>query len=233
MTVQFGLPVADCSDPKSAVTACHRGCGAEDIYLALTGWYPDEATLDDDQEFDTHAFASIIATAAAQGSAVHAHLGLAVGDFRALVERRFQGASDMFCACDVDRPAAEDDEVAMVRSLLMAHRSFDTDESRWLAAMVARRAVEPNHLWEDLGLRNRAELSRLLDRHFGSLAAKNTRNMRWKRFFYRALCEADGMVLCATPVCTECSDFDLCFGEETGEARLARSRRDGSTEDGV
>ncbi|MEZ5787605.1 MAG: nitrogen fixation protein NifQ [Xanthobacteraceae bacterium] len=229
MTLQFGPPMATCADPKSAVAACHRGCGAEDIYLALTGWYPDEATLDDDQEFDAHVFASIIAIAAAQGSAVHAHIGLSVGDFRSLVERMFHGASDMFCACEVERSYLEDDEVAMVRGLLMAHRSFDTDKCRWLAAMIARRAVEPNHLWEDLGLRNRAELSRLLMRHFGSLAGKNTRNMRWKRFFYRMLCEADGMVQCATPVCADCSDFDLCFGEETGESRLARARRDGPT----
>lgn len=229
MTPQFGPPAAACVDAKSAVAACHRGCASHDIYLALTGWYPDEAVPDDDAEFDAHVFASIIAIAAAQGSAVHAHLGLSVRDFRALVERVFHGASDMFCGCEVERAYAEDDEVAMVRSLLMAHRTVDTDESRWLAAMIARRAVEPNHLWEDLGLRNRAELSRLLMRHFASLAERNTRNMRWKRFFYRMLCEADGMVLCATPVCTDCSDFDLCFGEEGGESRLARSRRDRAT----
>lgn len=233
MTLQFSPPAANCADPKAAVTACHRGCDSADIYLALTGWYPDEATLDDEQEFDTHVIASIVAIGAAQGSAVHAHLGLSVADFRALVERLFHGASEMFCACEVDRASPEDEEVTMVRSLLMAHRSFDTDESRWLASMIARCAVEPNHLWEDLGLRNRAELSRLLDRHFTSLAEKNTRNMRWKRFFYRMLCEADGMVLCATPVCTDCADFDLCFGEETGRSRLARSRRDGPAGDGV
>lgn len=227
MALQFSPPAATCSNPQSAVTACHRGCGPADIYLALTGCYPEEATLDSDQEFDTHVMASMIAIAAAQGSAVHTYLGLSLADFRSLVERQFPGASDMFCACEVDRSSVEDDEVAMVRSLLTAHRSFDTDESRWLAAMIARRAVEPNHLWEDLGLRNRTELSRLLGRHFTSLAEKNVRNMRWKRFFYRTLCEADGMVLCSTPVCTDCADFDLCFGEENGESRLARSRRDG------
>jgi nitrogen fixation protein NifQ len=48
--------------------------------------------------------------------------------------------------------------------------------------------------------------------------------MRWKRFFYRMLCEAEGFTLCSTPVCTDCTDFDLCFGEETGESRLASAR---------
>lgn len=85
---------------------------------------------------------------------------------------------------------------------------------------------------EDLGLRNRGELSRLLMRHFAPLATQNTRNMRWKRFFYRKLCEADGMVLCTTPVCTDCTDFDLCFGEESGESRLARTRRGGAATPG-
>jgi nitrogen fixation protein NifQ len=91
--------------------------------------------------------------------------------------------------------------------------------------MVARRALETNHLWEDLGLRNRGELSRLLTRHFAPLAERNTRNMRWKRFFYRQLCEDDGFLMCATPVCTDCPDFDLCFGEESGESRLAQRNR--------
>ena len=92
--------------------------------------------------------------------------------------------------------------------------------------MVARRAMEPNHLWEDLGLRERPELSRLLTRHFAPLAVRNTGNMRWKRFFYRMLCEDDGFVMCTTPVCTQCNDFDLCFGEENGESRMAERRRD-------
>jgi nitrogen fixation protein NifQ len=50
--------------------------------------------------------------------------------------------------------------------------------------------------------------------------------MRWKRFFYRMLCEDDGFVMCTTPVCTQCKDFDLCFGEESGESRMAARRRE-------
>ena len=113
-----------------------------------------------------------------------------------------------------------------MRDLLLAHRSSEDDIGRWLAAMIARRAMEPNHLWEDLGLRDRSELTRLLSRHFAPIAARNTKNMRWKRFFYRALCESDGFVMCTTPVCTECRDFDLCFGDESGESRMAGRRRE-------
>lgn len=228
MTFQFTPPASVCVDPRAAAANCHRGCASEDIYFALTGWHPGDAAADDDGEFDIHVLASLIAIAAAQSSAVHTQLGLSVGDFQALLDRCFPGAHDVFCGCDNDQAGEEDNEVAMVRELLLAYRSTEGEESRWLASMIARRAVEPNHLWEDLGLRNRGELSRLLMRHFAPLATQNTRNMRWKRFFYRMLCEADGMALCTTPVCTDCTDFDLCFGEETGESRLARTRRDGA-----
>ncbi|MFH0302819.1 nitrogen fixation protein NifQ, partial [Bradyrhizobium sp. 31Argb] len=120
----------------------------------------------------------------------------------------------------------ESDEGAMLRDLLLTQRSTEGDIGNWLAAMIARRAIEPNHLWEDLGLRNRGELSRLLSRHFAPLAARNVNNMRWKRFFYRMLCEGDGLVMCTTPVCTQCKDFNRCFGDESGESRMAERRRD-------
>jgi nitrogen fixation protein NifQ len=32
--------------------------------------------------------------------------------------------------------------------------------------------------------------------------------------------------MCTTPVCTECRDFDLCFGDESGESRMADRRRE-------
>ena len=40
------------------------------------------------------------------------------------------------------------------------------------------------------------------------------------------LCEDDGFVMCTTPVCTQCNDFAVCFGEESGESRMAERRRD-------
>jgi len=50
--------------------------------------------------------------------------------------------------------------------------------------------------------------------------------MRWKRFCYRMLCVDDGFLIGTTPGCTQCNDFDLCFGEENGESRMAERRRD-------
>lgn len=196
---------------------------AADVYRVLMGCGPAEVRCDDDWAFDRHVFASLLAVAA-EGRDLPDQLGLPAGELAALLRHWFPHATGL-ASCLRSTGATADDEVDMLRGLLLAHRSTEGNDGRWLAAMVARRAVEPNHLWEDLGLRDRSELSRLLSRHFTPLARRNTRNMRWKRFFYRTLCEADGLVLCSTPVCSACADFELCFGEESGESRLANARR--------
>ena len=202
----------------------HVGTAA---YRLLTGCHPADAAIDDDFSFDRHVLASILAVAAMEDGAVAERAGLAAADLVSLMAQWFPAA----CGIGQSRghartQSADDDEIAMVRDLLLAHRSSEGDAGRWLAAMIARRAMEPNHLWEDLGLRERSELTRLLARHFAPIAARNTRNMRWKRFFYRVLCEYDGFVMCTTPVCTQCRDFDLCFGDESGESRMADRRRE-------
>jgi nitrogen fixation protein NifQ len=195
-------------------------------YRALTGCHPADADIDDDFGFDRHVLASILAVAAMENGAVGERAGLAPPDLAGLMAQWFPAA----CSTGVARQAREtvdgDDEIAMVRDLLLANRSSEGDAGRWLAAMIARRSMEPNHLWEDLGLRDRSELTRLLTRHFGPIAVRNTKNMRWKRFFYRMLCEDDGLVMCSTPVCTNCNDFNLCFGDESGESRMAERRRE-------
>jgi nitrogen fixation protein NifQ len=85
--------------------------------------------------------------------------------------------------------------------------------------------MAPCHLWQDLGLANRAELSQLIARWFPRLSAGNVGNMKWKKFFYRKLCELEGFTLCAAPTCAECSDFHDCFGDEDAESGLARLSR--------
>ncbi len=230
----FAEPSALAAPSAFAVPqACSRsgdgGLGGASIYRALTGCDPADADVDDDAKFDRHVFASILAAAAMDGDAVVELAGLTADELAALFARYFPHARELAAAwCAPDGRAgndASDDEVAIVRDLLLANRSTAGDAGRWLAAMVARRSMQPNHLWEDLGLRERPELTRLLTRHFASIAARNTKNMRWKRFFYRMLCEDDGLVMCSTPVCTQCRDFDLCFGDESGESRLAYQRR--------
>lgn len=197
-----------------------------EFYRLLTGGDPANADIRDDDDFDRHVLASVLAAGVMDGGPITERVGLPGWELDTLLARCFPaaplGASTCIGGCDT----VIDDETVMVRDLLLAQRSTEGEVGHWLAAMVARRAMEPNHLWEDLGLRERSELSRLLTRHFAPLAIRNTGNMRWKRFFYRMLCEDDGFVMCTTPVCAQCNDFDLCFGEESGESRMAERRRE-------
>lgn len=193
-------------------------------YYRLAGCDPADAEIADDDGFDRHVLASILAVAATADGIEAERTGLSAADLGALLAAWFPLAGTIVSASG--GPTTDDDEIVMVRDLLLAQRSSTSEAGRLLPAMIARRAMEPNHLWEDLGLRDRSELSRLLARHFAPLAVRNTRNMRWKRFFYRMLCEDDGLVMCSTPVCSNCNDFQLCFGDESGESRMAERRRE-------
>ncbi|WP_430648238.1 nitrogen fixation protein NifQ [Bradyrhizobium guangxiense] len=208
---------------RPALDGPHAGI---EFYRLLTGCEPAEADIRADADFDRHVLASILAAAVMDGGPVAERAGLSEQEFNDLLAGCFPSATLRAFAWMPKPASGIDDEAIMVRDLLLAQRSTEGDVGYWLAAMVARRAMEPNHLWEDLGLRERPELSRLLMRHFAPLATRNTGNMRWKRFFYRMLCEDDGFVMCTTPVCTQCNEFDLCFGEESGESRMAERRRE-------
>ncbi|MET4323228.1 nitrogen fixation protein NifQ [Bradyrhizobium sp. JR4.1] len=199
---------------------------ASELYGLLTGRLPTEVDIDDIDGFDRHVLACGLAAAAMDGGELPERAGLTNQELNSLLVQYFPSTPVRSWTWGEQSALPVPDERIMVRDLLLAQRSTHGEVGGWLAAMIARRAMEPNHLWEDLGLRTRDELSCLLARHFGPLAARNTKNMRWKRFFYRMLCEDDGLVMCTTPVCTECNDFDLCFGEESGESRMAGRRRD-------
>jgi nitrogen fixation protein NifQ len=169
--------------------------------------------------FDRHVFACalVIAMSEAERPLTQA-LGLSVFDLQALMQRYLPAAAAAL-AVPAGTSAGDDAiEEPDLRRLLLNHRTdADDPAGRWLAAIIARRSCRPNHLWQDLGLFNRGELSRLMQRHFRPLAARNRSDMKWKKFFYRTLCAEDGIVVCKAPNCEICSDVDACFGGEPGE----------------
>ncbi|MBM3578303.1 MAG: nitrogen fixation protein NifQ [Alphaproteobacteria bacterium] len=193
---------------------------AAGVYLHLTGVLPEAANIDGDASFDRHILASILSLASIEGGNLAAQTGLTEADLGDLLSHYF-AARRIEPSGDGVENHVDADEIEIVRDLLLANRSSEGDCGRWLAGMIARRAMEPNHLWEDLGLRERSELTRLIARHFAPLARRNDKNMRWKRFIYRMMCENDGFVMCSTPVCTNCADYELCYGVETGSSRVA------------
>ncbi|MEO5336176.1 MAG: nitrogen fixation protein NifQ [Magnetospirillum sp. WYHS-4] len=171
--------------------------------------------------FDRHVFAGVLAVAIQEGGPLTEALGLSPDALGDLVARYFPGARSVLLELvpplDPDRAAIEE---ADLRQLLLDHRTADRPEEGWLAAIVARRSQRPHHLWQDLGLHCRQDLSRLLARHFAPLAALNATNMKWKKFFYRQLCEREGVLVCKAPHCAVCDDRGSCFGEEAGLALL-------------
>lgn len=122
-------------------------------------------------------------------------------------------------------PSTQLEEQGWVRDLLLRNRASDSDIAASLAEIVARRSMEPNHLWEDLGLPSRDALNALMARHFTPLFVANQGRMRWKRFFYRMLCEEEGLSHCTSPSCAECNDVERCFEPDSIEAQIAREKR--------
>lgn len=98
--------------------------------------------------------------------------------------------------------------------LLLEHLAVSDEHHRCVAHLVATACMGNDHLWQDLGLPNRNALSVLLATHFPVLAAKNTGNMKWKKFFYKQLCEREGIHACRAPSCAACCDYEKCFGAE-------------------
>jgi nitrogen fixation protein NifQ len=98
--------------------------------------------------------------------------------------------------------------------LLLDHRATTDEHHCNVAHLVATACMGSDHLWQDLGLPDRAALSALLARHFPALAARNTGNMKWKKFFYKQLCEREGIRICKAPSCAACCDYAKCFGPE-------------------
>lgn len=152
-------------------------------------------------------------------------LGLSEADSRRLFDHYFPGALALLIGIQVlGTPVSTDprlDEFADLLDLLMGHLEERCAEGEWMARAVAGGCMGDNHLWEDLGLASRASLSALLKKYFPRLVAQNTHNLRWKRFFYRQLCQQAEISLCKAPSCGVCSDYAACFGgsEDASAAR--------------
>lgn len=165
---------------------------------------------------DRHVLASIIALARTEAERpLTEAVGLDRTALSRLLESAFPGA---YIIDDLVAPHADTGQDAIeepdYRALLLDGRAEGAEIEDWLARMVARRSLLPEHLWVSLGLRNRAELSQMLHRHFPAVATRNVQGMRWKKFFYREMCQAEGVHICKSPVCDICPDFGECYGPE-------------------
>lgn len=119
----------------------------------------------------------------------------------------------------VERVVTRIDEFDDIVELLTAYRCDDSQETRDLIVFIAQACMGDNHLWQDMRLPNRVALSDLMKTSFPALAAKNTGDMKWKKFFYKQLCERADIFICKSPSCGICVDYDKCFGAEDAAPR--------------
>lgn len=206
-------------DAKTAPTA-------ESIYVSILSEPTSLATA---HPFTAHVLACALTMGVMEsletGATISCALGLDRGALDRLTLQWAPAARDLFDLVREPQDCARDEEEEQLHQLLTRFRADPSPLCAWMTAIVARRAMSPRHLWQDLGLLERSELTRLMNEWFPTLAAANTDNMKWKKFFYRKLCELEGFSLCAAPTCSECGDFDNCFGEEHGASALARLTR--------
>ena len=87
-------------------------------------------------------------------------------------------------------------------------------EIDWVIGVIVAGSLGSDHLWQDLGLWSRSQLGAMLQYNFPELAAKNDQDMKWKKFLYKQLCEAEGLYLCRVPSCAVCIDYAKCYGSE-------------------
>lgn len=79
------------------------------------------------------------------------------------------------------------------------------DEARYvIAPLVAKKSLEMNHLYQDLGFKNRIEMGQYMAKYFPRLAEMKPKEKLWKKFLYDAI----GRV---APACATCNDQEHCF----------------------
>lgn len=168
----------------------------------------------------TQAFAGMILSAARAGALPpDLALGADRERFVRLVDGYFPGAWEALFGDDVSAgeaicPGLRTDEIDDLLALLLEYRSNEAEHTTWLAQAIAAGCMGGGHLYHDMGLPNRQALSDLLKQNFTALYEKNTGNMKWKKFFYKQLCERAEVNMCRAPSCSVCNDYHGCFGPE-------------------
>ena len=161
---------------------------------------------------DTIMFARLIGAKLASGELLH--LGLTRAALEALRSRHFPDAKSLHA---VPEPIAVHEHRPFVDALhafLLHHESSlaaTDDDALCLATIIATACLRPDHLWRDLGLDGRDDVTAILTRHYPQLVARNTDNTRWKKFLARELAGSQGCEPAPAPGCPGCEDYSFCY----------------------
>ncbi len=159
--------------------------------------------------------AGMSATWMAGQGALPRWMGLPTAMFREMLDFHFPvTAREMPSSASREQPETGD-EVEDLRHLLLTHRTGRSRSERWIAELICAGCMGRDHLWSDLGLISRPQLTELMRVNFPRLAFQNTKNMRWKKFLYKKLCEGEGIYICRAPSCEVCSEKQVCFAPDS------------------
>jgi nitrogen fixation protein NifQ len=166
---------------------------------------------------DTVTFARLIGAKLASGEL--AHLGVPRDTLGALAARHFPDAARtgaLPLEAFPEHAAATQHQrfVDDLRKLLLRHERppiTNAIDAWCLATIVASACLRPDHLWRDLGLDGREDVSAILLRHYPALVARNVDNLRWKRFLAQQVALDKGRTPGPAPGCPGCEDFGFCF----------------------
>ncbi|SAL01054.1 hydrogenase [Caballeronia ptereochthonis] len=101
-----------------------------------------------------------------------------------------------------------------LHGLLMWHdrtAARHREDAHCLAMIISAASLRPHHLWCDLGLSGRDDVTDMLTRHYPDLVAHNVANMRWKKFLAQEVAHARGVVPTGAPGCPGCADHGFCY----------------------
>ena len=159
-------------------------------------------------------FAKILASQATGIGSLPADLGLGEQTFSALLVCYFHGTKPTPLFVVPSLVPSRRTEWEELTTLLLEHRAGISFSEQWLAKIVATACMGGNHLWQDLGLWSRNDVTDLMTNNFPTLAANNRADMKWKKFLYKQLCQREGIYICRAPSCEDCTDYSYCFGAE-------------------
>lgn len=142
-------------------------------------------------------------------------LGFSREEFDKLMASLFPGAeSESFSHYGKKLDIERTEEHSELRQLFLSHGVADPIVNEWVAGILVAGCMGGDHLWQDLGLWSRQDLTALIRTAFAPLADKNIHDMKWKKFFYKQLCIQEGVYVCRAPSCQVCPDYQECFGPE-------------------
>jgi nitrogen fixation protein NifQ len=163
---------------------------------------------------DAALFAKLVAARESRGEL--ALLGLSSTELAALFARHFPGRPAL--VPENSQPASSLPReharfVATLQALLLQYVNPHVDhaDAACLATIIAHACLRPDHLWRDLGLSGREEVSAMLTRFFPSLVGRNVRELRWKKFLAQELALSEGREPGPAPGCPGCEDYGFCF----------------------